>query len=578
MNLNHSWVYASMENKTKTENSKLNNRRASIIIGLFITSLSAISMFGYLLYFVLERRTYISLLIVFLIFCLIIFSIYLIQAIKSLKLLKLGDIQLRKVENIVLVFGLFLVIIFPLSGFALFAYSNGANIIETYSWNDGPWLTFGEDPRTEIFISWLTRYARKTIIKFSTSLENLEIFESPSPKSHLHNVLLTNLQPNTVYYYSIGVKTSTYSADQVFSFKTAPDNNVAFKIIIVGDMQPSPGATLRTGDIVAKGIFAENPNFVIQLGDLMYNGGVPISFHYTARNFPQYAAFMPFQIAIGNHDYGGNGAKNFRNAFPFPYESEIGHYYSFDYASAHFIMIDNFDAGSYSISNEQKIWVEEDIIDAQTRGQDWIFINFHHTMFTTGTSSQNIAMQSWLAPLADKYGIDGVFFGHDHHYEHWNYTYGNQGLLYIETDNPSGNSTHYWCTGGGGANLEVDYGVLNHDVWIDTRTFYNISSGFYQEIEFYRLPWNASRVINSPEHQIYAASENDGLYYHIPNIESYSTDNELYGYMYGEQTRHFMKIKINADGTICTISAHYPNGDLMTGPEGLYPQIWIFSK
>ncbi|NHJ48425.1 MAG: metallophosphoesterase family protein [Asgard group archaeon] len=569
---------SSMEDTTTTTSSIISNRRMIVIVCSFITCLSAISMFGYLLYYVIDRRTYISLLAGLLVVCFVVFFAFLTQAILSLKIKKLGSIQLKKIEKITMVFGILLVILFPIGGYALNAFGNETNIAESYSWNDGPWLTFGEDPKTEMSISWLTKFARKTAIEFGTSHDNLVAIESTNPKSHLHHIMLTNLQPNTVYYYSIGIATSTYPANEVFSFRTAPDTNESFKAIIVGDMQPSPGATLQAGNLVAKGIAAEYPDFVIQLGDLAYDGGAPISWHYTAQNFPQYAAYTPFQVAIGNHDYGGDGARNFRNVFPYPYASEIGQYYSFDYASAHFIMIDNFDAGDYTMTNEQKLWVEQDIIDAQTRGQNWIFINFHHTMFTTGTSSQNWAVQSWLAPLVDKYDVDGIFFGHDHHFEHWNFTYGNQNLLYNETDMPSGNSTHYWCTGGGGANLEVDYGVLEHDIWTDTRSFFNTTSSSYQEIEFHRYPWNASRFVNSPEHQIYAQSVNHGLYYHIPSLESYSTDNDLYGYTYGEQTRHYMKIEINADGTICTISAHYPNGDLMTGPDGHYPQIWIFSK
>ncbi|HUT79716.1 MAG TPA: metallophosphoesterase [Candidatus Bathyarchaeia archaeon] len=567
-----------MDVLASTNNTKSNIRRIIVIICSLITSLIAILLFGYLFSFIINRKIYISIMIVFLVLSFTIFSVFLILMITSLKFKKIGLSHLKKVEKIAMVFGILLVIIMPIGGISLYAYANGANITVSYYWNDGPWLTYGEDPKTELSITWLTKFARKTIIEFGTQPDNLAILESTNPKSHLHTVMLEGLQANTVYYYSIGIATSTYEADQIFSFKTAPDTNEAFKVIIVGDMQPSPGDTLYAGDLVAKGIVAENPNFVIQLGDLAYNGGVPISWHYTAQNFPQYAASIPFHVAIGNHDYSGNGATNFRNAFPYPYASDSGLFYSFDYASAHFIFIDNFDAGSYILSTDQKLWVEQDIIAAQSRGQDWIFINFHNTLFTTGTSSQNFPTQTWLVPLADKYNIDGIFFGHDHHYEHWNYTYGNIGLLYNETDSPTGDSTHYWCTGGGGADLEVDYGLLDHAIWTDTRIFYNTTSGLYQEIEFYRSPWNASRVVDSPEHQIYAASENDGLYYHIPSIESYSTDNELYGYMYGEQTRHYMKIEINAGGTICTISAHYPNGDLISGPNGLYPQFWIFSK
>jgi len=569
-----------MNDITKQDDNKANSFRLVVIICSIITSIFAITMFSFLLYFVIAKKTYIGLLIAVSVVCLVICSVFLTQTIKSFQIKKLGVTQLKKVEKLAIVFGILLIIIFPVGGYSLFAFGGEVNIQKTYFWNDGPWLTYGENPTTDMSISWLTRFARKTSIQFGTSPENMETITSPSAKTHLHHILLTGLQPNTIYYYSLGIKTSTFPTNAVFSFKTAPDVNEAFKVIIVGDMQPGPGKLLHAGDLVAKGIVAENPDFVIQLGDLAIDGGFPIFWHYTAQNFPQYAATAPFQIAVGNHDYGGAGlgAHNFRNAFPHPYESDSGLYYSFDYASAHFIMIDNFDAGGYTMTDVQKIWVEQDIIDAQTRGQDWIFINFHHTMFTTGTSSQNIAVQSWLAPLAEKYNVDGVFFGHDHHYEHWNYTYGSMGLLYSEFDTPSGNNTQYWCTGGGGAKLEVDYGVLKHDVWTDTRTFYNVTAGTYQDIEFYRSPWNASRVVNSPEHQIYAASVSDGLYYHAPNLESYSTDNELYGYMYGEQTRHYMKIEMNADGTLCTISAHYPNGDLITGPFGNYPQIWTFSK
>jgi len=575
---NQSLEQLMMTNKDNTIKSKSKKRRMVVIICSFITCLSAISMFGYLLHYVLVNRTYLPILLSLLVVSSVIILVFLLQAINSLKIWKLSSIQLKKIEKTALVFGTLLVIIVPIGGYALFAYGSGSDVSKTYSWNDGPWLTYGEDPKTEMYVSWLTKFARKTIIQFGTSPTNLETIVSSTIKSHLHNVLLSDLQPNSVYYYSIGISTSIYTPNQIYSFKTAPEASEAFKIIIVGDMQPSPGSVMRAGDLVAKGIVAENADLVIQLGDLAYDGGVPISWHYTAQNFPQYAAFTPFQVAIGNHDYGGDNARNFRKIFPYPYESEDGLYYSFDYATAHFIMIDNFDAGSYLLSSEQKIWVEQDIIDAQSRGQNWLFINFHNTLFTTGTSSQNIAMQSWLVPLADKYGIDGVFFGHDHHYEHWNYTYGNQNLLFDEFDTPSGYSTHYWCTGGGGAHLEVDYGLLEHGIWTDTRTFYNTTSGLYQEMDFYRYPWNANRVVDSPEHQIYAESVNDGLYYHIPALESYSTDNELYGYTYGEQTRHYMKIEIDATGTICTISAHYPNGDLLTGPSGLYPQIWVFTK
>ncbi|NHJ87415.1 MAG: metallophosphoesterase family protein [Asgard group archaeon] len=567
-----------MDELTKTNGFRFSRKRFTVIICSIMVSIVAIVLGGFLIHFIITRRIYFIFILGFLLLCLVIIVLYIFQVFKSLKLMKTGLKQLKKIEKVSLSFSLVFLFILPTGGITLFFYSNGVDITETYYWNDGPWITFGDDPKTEISITWLTKFASKTIIEFGTQPNNLEVLKSSTSKSHLHTIKLEGLQPNTIYYYSIGVATSVYAKDQIFAFKTAPQTNESFKVIIVGDMQPGPGSMLKAGDLIAKGIVAESPNFVIQLGDLASNGGIPISWHYTAQNFPQYAATIPFQIAIGNHDYSGNGATNFRNMFPYSFASETGLYYSIDYASAHFIFIDNFDAGNAVLSDNQKLWVEQDITAAKSRGQKWIFINFHNTLFTTGTSSQNFLTQTWLVPLANKYNIDGIFFGHDHHYEHWNYTYGNLGLRYDQFDTPSGNSTHFWCTGGGGADLEVDYGVLNHDVWIDTRRFFNSTAGTYQDIAFYRSSWNASRVVDSPEHQIYAASQNDGLYYQVPSIESYSTDNEFLGYMYGEQTRHYMMIEINAAGTICTISAHYPNSDLLLGPNDLYPQTWTFSK
>lgn len=468
-----------------------------------------------------------------------------------------------------------LMILLPIGEFWFGAFGTKFHVDELYLWNDGPYVSFGEDPQTEMVISWLTSTTSKTEILFGSSPDNLEKVSSTNPLGHLHHLFLSDLTPNTKYYYKIDKNFVADHESNVFSFTTAPSSNEDFKVILVGDMQPTWVDTLRSGELVARGIEAEQPDFVIQLGDLSSSGDLPLIWHFTMKNFPLYAAKAPFQMAVGNHDYAGGGDVNTRMLFPYAYNSSQGLYYSFDYGNAHFINIDNFDAGNYGMSTTQKTWVEQDLIEAKSRGQDWIFISFHHTILTTGTSGQNWDLQSWMVPLADKYDVDGIFFGHDHHYEHWNYIYGLSGLLYNDTDTPSGNETNYWCSGGGGAHLEVDYGVLTHSPIIDQRVFYNISSAVYEPITVTRNHWNVSRYVDSDEHKIYADGK---LYYHLPSEESYATDNAMYGYQYGEQTLHYMKLEIINNGNTCTISAHYPNGDLLMGPDGLYPQTWTFTK
>jgi hypothetical protein len=547
--------------------------RNIIIIGLsFLISSLFFSSFVYFMLFTRIRTVYPLYSVLFSIGCIGIGGLFITLGIHVIRNIT-SKITISK--RIALGIGVALMVLLPISEFGYGSFGTKFHVDELYLWNDGPYLTFGKDPKTEMVISWLTSTTSKTEILFGTSPDNLEKVTSPDPHSHIHHLYLSDLTPNTKYYYKINKNFAAAHENNIFSFTTAPSNTEDFKVIIVGDMQPTWIDTLSTGELVARGIEAEQPDFVIQLGDLSSSGDLPLIWHFTMKNFPLYAAKSPFQMAVGNHDYAGGGNVNTRILFPYPYNSSQGLYYSFDYGNAHFINIDNFDAGTYGTSSAQKAWVEQDLVRAREHGQKWIFISFHHTIMTTGTSEQDWDLQSWMVPLADKYDVDGIFFGHDHHYEHWNYTYGASGLLYNETDSPSGNETHYWCSGGGGAHLEVDYGVLTHDPMVDHRLFYNISLADYESITVTRNHWNASKFVDSVTHKIYAEGE---LYYQLPEQESYATDNELYGYQYGEQTLHYMKLEISNNGNTCTISVHYPNGDLLTGPDGLYPQTWTFIK
>ncbi len=550
-------------------------RNIIIISFSFVISFVFFGSFTYFILFTRIRTVYPVILSVLSFDCIalgvffVFFGIHVIRNIST---------RLTSPKRVAFAIGLALMVAVPVGEYSTLAFGPIFNVDKLYFWNDGPYITFGEDPQTEMVVSWLTRTTTKTEILFGTSPDNLEKVSSTDPRGHLHHLYLSDLAPNTKYYYKINKNFGADHDSDVFSFTTAPSSNEDFKVIIVGDMQPTWIDTLRAGELVARGIAAENPNFVIQLGDLSSSGDMAQIWHFTMQNFPLYAANSPFQLAVGNHDYAGGGNVNTRMLFPNPYNSSQGLYYSFDYGNAHFINIDNFDSGYGQMTYTQKDWVVQDLIEAKSRGQQWIFISFHHTILTTGTSSQNWDLQSWLVPIADKYDVDGVFFGHDHHFEHWNYTYGSSGLLYNETDTPSGNETHYWMSGGGGARTEVDYGILTHAPWTSQRYFYNVSAAEYQYIPVTRYAWNSSRYVESELHKIYAESEDHELYYHVPEIQSYSTDNEMFGYTYGEETRHYMILEIKNNGNTCTISAHYPNGDMLTGPDGLYPQTWTFTK
>ena len=117
-------------------------------------------------------------------------------------------------------------------------------------------------------------------------------------------------------------------------------------------------------------------------------------------------------------------------------------YYSFDWATAHFIVL-NSDIGNAAASataretfwTEQTRWLEEDLKASQSA--DFRFIICHHPPITAverrqGDNPQMVA----LVPMFEKYRVTAGFFGHDHNYQH-----------YLQ------NGIHYFITGGGGAPL-----------------------------------------------------------------------------------------------------------------------------
>lgn len=460
-----------------------------------------------------------------------------------------------------------------------------ASILKGTGYNDGPWLTWENDPTTSITVSWLTSEPNKTIVYYGTDPGDLTMEFKLNEMEYCHKAPLTGLEANTTYFYKIPEEFDTDHQSTIFNFTTAPVMEKPYKFIVFGDMQP-PSATstiMQTNEIVINGIIDRDPDFVLQVGDIADSGGDVEDWHLAFESLSLLGANVPIMAAIGNHDWAGmRGSLNWGELFSYPYESPgLGKYYSFDYLNSHFVVIDCFEQ-MYDITEGQKQWLKNDLSDAKTSGKDWIFCFFHLSMMTTATSGMYQDLQRELVPIFDRYGVDGVFFGHDHHYEHYNYTYGTNGLTYDKNHNWEHHPIQYFCTGAGGANLEISYGVLDQSVEVTATTWWNGTSQNYQEIGYERRPWNSSRYVEHPSFttnytQYTTGGEHDGkYYYHYPPFENYHDQATQLGFDYGEQAYHYIEVMI--DGNQCNITTRYPNGEMMAGPGDISPQTWVFTK
>lgn len=241
-------------------------------------------------------------------------------------------------------------------------------------------------------------------------------------------VHFSSLEPGTKYFYDIDG-----SDEGKGSFRTAPAANtvVPFEFVVFGDTRTRHDVHRRVIQAILK---YSSPDFVLHTGDLVSNGTDsalwPVFFDIE-RDLLRKTDFFP---SLGNHE---RNDPQFYDFFDIRTP-----YYSFDWANAHFIVL-NSDIGNAGASDaaresfwmEQTRWLEDELRKSQSA--DFRFVICHHPPMTAvarrqGDNPQMIA----LIPMFEKYKLTAGFFGHDHNYQH-----------YLR------NGIHYFITGGGGAPL-----------------------------------------------------------------------------------------------------------------------------
>ncbi|MHA1649555.1 MAG: purple acid phosphatase family protein [Candidatus Helarchaeota archaeon] len=300
-----------------------------------------------------------------------------------------------------------------------------------------PYLSFTGDPRYSIGITFETPVACNTTIYYGTSITNLNNSQTELVAKTLHFFNLTNLHANTTYYYLINSTNVEYNfMNKVEWFRTAPEPGLTpFKFVVIGDSRTDSFGNCRHSDLVPL-MVQETPNIVLNVGDIV---GGPTREDNWDRFFYEIhplAKNVPYMVAIGNHElyeWGGEADQGQTYRFYMNYPGNEM-YYSYQYGNALFLAIDTSDLTH--LTQEQIEWVNHTLAMANASGViNWIFPYFHRPAYSAGGNNQEII--DALVPLFEKYRVDIVFMGHDHHYERMNVS----GITYI-------------ITGGGGAELD----------------------------------------------------------------------------------------------------------------------------
>jgi 3',5'-cyclic AMP phosphodiesterase CpdA len=276
---------------------------------------------------------------------------------------------------------------------------------------------------------------------------------------YAHHASIGGLLADTAYLYAAMHE----GAEPLFStFRTAPRGRAAFTFTSFGDQgTPTLGRELapQSGGQGLRPVFVNDnlgspaaaettlgvervqPLFHLFNGDLCYanlaQDRVRAWWDFWANNSKS-AMKRPWMPSPGNHENelgnGPIGYKAYQTYFKVPKaagqtETTRGLWYAFTVGAVRVVSIANDDVAyqdsgdsyvhGYS-SGAQKSWLEAELAAArQSHAIDWIVVCMHQVAISTASASNgaDLGIREEWSPLFDRYGVDLVVCGHEHHYE-----------------------------------------------------------------------------------------------------------------------------------------------------------------
>ena len=298
----------------------------------------------------------------------------------------------------------------------------------------GPYLSWKGDTATTMTITWDTQCAEPDpVFKWGEKEFEVTQIATVTGTEHHHTVTLTELKPDSTYYYQI-----PGFLDKITSFRTGPNigSQEPFTFLLYGDTrEDNPSESeLDHEELIELMEEEKDARFVLQAGDIAndYADNWKEQWDYNFHVISPISKHIPYMTVAGNHDWWKEGSipesgQTYINFYELPDNGPNGDKtsYYFSYANVFILVIgyDYQDAASPENYDEDHVkWVKDQLNDAKSSDLfDWIIVMHHKPAFslkiTSGEDETGEPENRYWHPIFMELGVDFVLSGHNHHYE-----------------------------------------------------------------------------------------------------------------------------------------------------------------
>ncbi len=259
------------------------------------------------------------------------------------------------------------------------------------------------------------------ILEYGVLSTDLDVQLSEIHKSNVHAFVLSDLLPDTRYFYQIN------GEGQIYNFTSFPLTDFHFAISSDAHIGASTNNLTVTEEILTQITSPSNGyDAFFNLGDMVENGFSDKLYREKITLFSPYTSHIPYRPVLGNHDGLFGGFSYWEDYFyPSTLPSESSNstlWHRFDFGTNMHIFMLDLEWGTETYTDAQKFWFEAEL--AALDPDDWIIVMSHAFYYASSTYYDDIPwfdnpdMIATFQSLFAANGVDLVLSGHDHQMEH----------------------------------------------------------------------------------------------------------------------------------------------------------------